>query len=76
MEDPETRREVADARLLAAKASADATKRSLEYPTKSWGFWRSEKLNAHVRVGWATGWYETNADPAVKKMLGRALPDV
>lgn len=25
MEDPETRREVADARLLAAKASADAT---------------------------------------------------
>ncbi|KAL6776314.1 hypothetical protein ACKKBG_A20635 [Auxenochlorella protothecoides x Auxenochlorella symbiontica] len=67
MEDPKERRDRAEARLRHAKAAADATKRNLGYPTKNWGFWRSDKMSAH---------YETNANPAVKRMLGRAVPEV
>ena len=38
----------------------------MELPTKPWGFWRSEKNNAK---------YETNLDPSISRMPGRAKPD-
>jgi hypothetical protein len=34
----------------------------MSHPTKSWGFWRTDKHN---------GKFELNADPAVSKLPGR-----
>ena len=38
------------------------SKSNMSHPTKSWGFWRTDKHN---------GKYELNADPAVSKLPGR-----
>lgn len=39
----------------------------MQLPTKPWGFWRNDKNNAK---------YETNVDPAISRMPGRAKPQL
>ena len=39
----------------------------MKLPTKPWGFWRNDKNNAK---------YETNVDPAISRMPGRAKPQL
>ena len=48
--------------FLSPYFSACCSKANMSHPTKSWGFWRTDKHN---------GKFELNADPAVSKLPGR-----
>ena len=47
---------------LSPCCPACCSKANMSHPTKSWGFWRTDKHN---------GKFELNADPAVSKLPGR-----
>ncbi|KDD77000.1 hypothetical protein H632_c44p2 [Helicosporidium sp. ATCC 50920] len=62
MPSAEEREKKWEERLRKQHAVAQLVKSNMELPTKSWGFWRSEKMNST---------YELNSDPTVKRMIGR-----